>query len=165
MPTRFILVVVLLQALTGCITVSLGGERRQDPAYDTVTPAGAWEPLPEIEIARTYKAKDTGSILGVSSACDEVRELPFEQLLENVTASVPEREITVPAHDLSAANYPGRVIEVRGKRHQEPVEMVAMVLKSDHCVYDVTLTGTRLTAVEKAEALRVAQSLKERPLK
>lgn len=163
MPKLRIIAFMTATQLCGCITVSVGGDRKE-PDYEMATPAGPWEELRSVEVARAYRSTSSGAVLGVSSACDDVAHASYDALLDTVTASVPGRRPSGPASDVTAGSMPGRMLAVRGNQGGTPLEMMAIVLKSKVCVYDVTLTGKSLSQAEKDQAVRVAQSIKEKAM-
>jgi hypothetical protein len=145
----------------GCITVRVGGDAPPKAAYTVDLPRDGWQPLPDVEAARAFRSADSGAVLGVSTACDGAAADGFEPLLAAVTSAIGRRDVVAPAAPLDGTSLPARITEVRGAVDDHPVQMVAIVLKSDACVYDVTLTGRSLSDTDRAAAIDVARSVRE----
>jgi hypothetical protein len=147
---------------TGCITVRVGGDAPPKAAYDVELPQAGWRRLPDVEAARAFRSEASGAVLGLSTACDGAAEEAFDPLLATVTAAVGRRETVEAPAPVAGTQLPSRATTVRGAVDGRPVEMMAVVLKSDTCVYDVTLTGTSLAQSDRDAALRMARSVREK---
>ncbi len=156
--------VVASFGLGGCITVKVGGDGKNEPAFDVAEPREDWVKLDEVAagVTRAYRSRDSGAVLGISTACDSAVEMGFEPLLEQMTTTVPERVVVQASTPVESSVLPSRYMRVTGRYDDQPVEMLTVVLKSEACVYDLTLTGRSLSEAERAEALRLAAGLRER---
>jgi hypothetical protein len=155
------LLLALPVATTACISLQVGGKSaaKADASFAPLPPR--WARVEATATTSTWRAPD-GAVMGLTSACDGQADTAFGQLVDTIVASVPQRETVAPTTPLDATPLPSRIAHVRG-RGDAPVEMVAIVMKSPACVYDVTLTGRELTAADVDEAKAAARAVRVEP--
>jgi len=153
------LLTVLAGALTSCISINPGGVRREAD-YVFPSPSKDWRPTSGSFKDGPFRSPHTGSVLGLSTACDGSADASFEDLLKTMTAALPGRTRPDEIETLSDTPIPARIAKARGVIDATPIEMMAIVLRSQYCVYDVTLTGRTLTQKDSQEAVRLARSLR-----
>jgi hypothetical protein len=148
--------------LGGCVTVKVGADKPPAPEYDFAPPPAPWESLPDTDAAHAYRSRQSHAVLGLASTCDGSVETDFTPLLNTLTSAVPRREVVEPNVPVPNAKLPARATLVKGQEGGTPVEMLAIVLKSRRCVYDVMVTAPRLEDADHRAALALAASLSER---
>lgn len=146
---------------SACISMQVGSGSTRPTAYDVATPGAGWAIESSKGPTRRFRSLATGSVLGVSEACDGPADQSFDALLASVTSAIPRHKGNIASQELAGTMLPARFDDVQGEVDAVPVEMLAIVLKSSVCVYDVTLVGRRLSDDDQTVARRVAQSLHE----
>ena len=151
----------LLASASACISLQVGGKAPATPDATFAPLPVRWSRVEATPTTSTWRAPD-GAVLGLTTACEGQADAAFGQLVDTIVASVPERVTVAPTTALDATPLPAQIAHVRG-RGDAPVEMVAIVMKSPTCVYDVTLTGLRLSAADVDEAKAAARAVRVTP--
>lgn len=152
-----------LLLLAGCVSVNVGGSTTsENPRFEYVAPTGDWLRLEGRKGADTFRSPSSGAVLGVSTACDNNVDATYDDLIAVITSTLDDSNTIEPTAAIEGTHLPARGTRIQGTLDDQHLEIVAIVLKSKACVYDVTLTGKSISAADHESALNTARTLKER---
>lgn len=155
-------------AAAGCVTLHVGSDDASPPRFAYAVPPAPWTRVTSPMIGgkattASFRSAATGAVLGVASTCDHASDESSEALLATVTGVVAERRVIAPHVAVPDAKMPSAGARVAGTFDGKNVELLALVLRSPRCVYDVVTSAPQLAPADTAAALAVAASLHETP--
>lgn len=147
-------------AQTGCMTNFLGGDSKSSD-YHFPRPGSGWTSIDPAGADAAYRNERDQSILNVSSNCGNDRYRSLEELTEEVYRQLPERESVEKPKATTVDGHPALVSEEKGKVDGNDLRVRLVVVRTEHCIYDIMLAGSQLDGTSRQTFDRAVDGFRE----
>lgn len=138
-----------LLALSSCLSSFFADDPPKDAAvrYEPPKPDG-WRLEDAGEADVLYRKVGGQASISLNSVCDQYQNRSLEDLIEELSARLPEKE-EVERRKMRVQGMPALRVGVKGVIDQNPVTVVFTVARSRSCVYDFILASSPEVAADE----------------
>lgn len=152
----------LIAPLPGCLSTIMGTKDTRSEAYKITAPGADWDPIDPGEADQAYRNRLDLSILNITSVCSEARYKPLEELSTDILKQLPDHEVVGAPKSTVVGGHPALITEARGQVDGKPLNVRIGVVRTDNCLYDFILAGSKLESSSRTAFDRSLQGFRER---
>ena len=156
--------IILISSISGCSIFGPGRVDSKAKHYDFQAPKGDWkfQKTTRGDADALYLHQKTGAILSIHSLCYRYEDANLNSLMNSLLSPISKPEL-IHEEERTIINRGALYRKVSGKMDGVPVEIAAVVLRKNHCLFDVFLQKSGSLNEEEEAGMEYLLSTLEYP--